>query len=76
LLRKRCAQWALIVKDVTRAGGEPFVIDSVWICSDFPGPRSGGEGMNVILSLTDEERAGLSRKVSEANKQSQQRPKQ
>lgn len=31
--------------------------------------------MNAILTLTDEERAELSRKVSEANKQSQQRPK-
>lgn len=35
LLRKRCAQWAVIVKDVTRAGGEPFAIGRVWTCSDF-----------------------------------------
>ena len=31
--------------------------------------------MNGILSLTDEERAELSRKVAEANKRSEERPK-
>ncbi|MFF7566618.1 hypothetical protein ACFZB4_42515 [Streptomyces pseudovenezuelae] len=35
LLKRRCAQWALIVKDVTRAGGEPFAIGSVWTTSDY-----------------------------------------
>jgi hypothetical protein len=35
LLNRRCAQWALIVKDVTRAGGEPFAIGSVWTDSDY-----------------------------------------
>ncbi|WP_331724786.1 hypothetical protein [Streptomyces canus] len=35
LLNRRCAQWALIVKDVTRAGSEPFVIGSVWTDSDY-----------------------------------------
>ncbi|MFF3967891.1 hypothetical protein ACFYZI_40845 [Streptomyces griseorubiginosus] len=35
LLKRRSAQWALIVKDVTRAGGEPFAIGSVWTTSDY-----------------------------------------
>ncbi|MER5509331.1 hypothetical protein ABT052_28940 [Streptomyces sp. NPDC002766] len=35
LLKLRSAQWALIVKDVTRAGGEPFVIGSAWTNSDY-----------------------------------------
>jgi hypothetical protein len=35
LLRRRCAQWALIVKDVLRPGGEPFAIGSVWTTSDY-----------------------------------------
>ncbi|MGY1583845.1 hypothetical protein [Streptomyces sp. MN13] len=34
LLRRRCAQWALIVRDVLRPDGEPFVIGSVWTMSD------------------------------------------
>ncbi|MGW0653734.1 hypothetical protein ACWD4T_33970 [Streptomyces umbrinus] len=34
LLNRRCAQWALIVKDVLRPGGEPFVIGSAWTTSD------------------------------------------
>ncbi|MFI1726424.1 hypothetical protein [Streptomyces sp. NPDC020489] len=35
LLNRRCAQFALIVKDITRHDGEPFVIGSVWTTSDF-----------------------------------------
>ncbi|MFK8851348.1 hypothetical protein [Streptomyces sp. Ac-502] len=34
LLRRDSAQWALIVRDVLRAGGEPFVVGSVWSTSD------------------------------------------
>lgn len=34
LLNRNCAQWALIVKDVLRHGGEPFVIGSVWTTLD------------------------------------------
>ncbi|MFD8762333.1 hypothetical protein ACFV03_25630 [Streptomyces mirabilis] len=34
LLKRRCAQWALIVRDVLRPDGEPFVIGSVWTTSD------------------------------------------
>lgn len=35
LLRRRCAQWALIVKDITRPGGEPFAVGSAWTTSDY-----------------------------------------
>ena len=35
LLNRRSARWALIVKDVTRPGGEPFAIGSVWTTSDY-----------------------------------------
>lgn len=35
LLKRRCAQWALIVKDVLRPGAEPFVIGSAWTTSDY-----------------------------------------
>ena len=35
LLNRRSAQWALIVKDITRHDGEPFAIGSVWTTSDF-----------------------------------------
>jgi hypothetical protein len=35
LLNRRCAQWALIVKDVLRPGAEPFAVGSVWTTSDF-----------------------------------------
>ncbi|MFI1568351.1 hypothetical protein ACH4ZX_35935 [Streptomyces sp. NPDC020490] len=35
LLKRGCAQWALIVKDVLRPGAEPFVIGSVWTTSDY-----------------------------------------
>ncbi|MFI9311374.1 hypothetical protein [Streptomyces triculaminicus] len=34
LLRRRCAQWALIVRDVLRPNAEPFVVGSVWTTSD------------------------------------------
>ncbi|CAL9675364.1 hypothetical protein [Streptomyces griseomycini] len=34
LLRRRCAQWALIVQDVLRPGAKPFAIGSVWTTSD------------------------------------------
>ncbi|MET9497424.1 hypothetical protein [Streptomyces sp. NPDC006552] len=34
LLKRRCAQWALIVKDVLRADGEPFAVGSAWTNSD------------------------------------------
>lgn len=35
LLKRRCAQWALIVKDVLRPGAEPFVVGSAWTASDY-----------------------------------------
>ncbi|MFF7189655.1 hypothetical protein ACFZAR_31490 [Streptomyces sp. NPDC008222] len=35
LLRRRCAQWALIVKDVLRPGAEPVAIGSAWTTSDY-----------------------------------------
>ncbi|WP_331722822.1 hypothetical protein OG848_47620 (plasmid) [Streptomyces canus] len=35
LLKRRSARWALIVKDITRADGEPFAIGSVWTTSDY-----------------------------------------
>lgn len=34
LLNRRSAQWAVIVKDVLRADGEPFAVGSVWTTSD------------------------------------------
>ncbi|MET7921976.1 hypothetical protein ABZU45_40605 [Streptomyces avermitilis] len=34
LLGRRCAQWALIVRDVLRPDGEPFAVGSVWTTSD------------------------------------------
>ncbi|MFJ6509277.1 hypothetical protein [Streptomyces sp. NPDC091879] len=34
LLTRRGAQWALIVRDVLRPAGEPFVVGSVWTTSD------------------------------------------
>ncbi|MFD5819385.1 hypothetical protein [Streptomyces sp. NPDC127038] len=34
LLGRRCAQWAVIVRDVLRADGEPFAVGSVWTTSD------------------------------------------
>lgn len=34
LLNRRCAQWALIVKDLLRPGAEPFAVGSVWTTSD------------------------------------------
>ncbi|MGC4986622.1 hypothetical protein ACLQ18_39535 [Streptomyces sp. DT193] len=34
LLKRRSAQWALIVRDVLRPGGEPFAIGTVWTTSD------------------------------------------
>ncbi|MCX5355606.1 hypothetical protein [Streptomyces mirabilis] len=35
LLNRRCAQWAVIVRDVLRADGEPFAIGSVWTTQDL-----------------------------------------
>ncbi|MER7982633.1 hypothetical protein [Streptomyces sp. NPDC095817] len=34
LLNRRCAQWALIVRDVLRPNAEPFVVGTVWTTSD------------------------------------------
>ncbi|MFC4955587.1 hypothetical protein ACFPFX_04665 [Streptomyces mauvecolor] len=34
LLNRRCSQWALGVRDVLRADGQPFVVGSVWTDSD------------------------------------------
>ncbi|EST18045.1 hypothetical protein [Streptomyces roseochromogenus] len=34
LLNRRCAQWALIVKDLLQPGAFPFAIGSVWTTSD------------------------------------------
>ncbi|MFJ5779914.1 hypothetical protein [Streptomyces sp. NPDC093094] len=34
LLRRRCVQWALVIRDVLRPDGESFVIGSVWTTSD------------------------------------------
>ncbi len=34
LLGRRCAQWAVIVRDVLRADGEPFAVGSVWTTED------------------------------------------
>ncbi|MEF3117569.1 hypothetical protein [Streptomyces chrestomyceticus] len=34
LLRRDSAQWALIVRDVLRAGGEPFAVGTVWSTTD------------------------------------------
>ncbi len=35
LLRRDSAQWAVIVKDILRADGQPFAVGSVWTTSDF-----------------------------------------
>jgi hypothetical protein len=35
LLKRRCAQWALIVRDVLRPDSEPFAIGSVWTTADY-----------------------------------------
>ncbi|MDI3101865.1 hypothetical protein QJ054_33005 [Streptomyces sp. AN-3] len=35
LLKRRCAQWALIVKDVLRPDAQPYAIGSVWTDSDY-----------------------------------------
>ncbi|WP_371674786.1 hypothetical protein OG985_49545 (plasmid) [Streptomyces sp. NBC_00289] len=35
LLRRRCAQWALVVKDVLRPDAEPFPVGSAWTTSDY-----------------------------------------
>ncbi|MCX4581240.1 hypothetical protein OHB41_50750 [Streptomyces sp. NBC_01571] len=34
LLNRRCAQWAVIVRDVLRADAQPFAVGSVWTSSD------------------------------------------
>ncbi|XIG72986.1 hypothetical protein C1N81_05150 (plasmid) [Streptomyces sp. SGAir0957] len=34
LLKRRCAQWALLVKDIARVNAEPFAIGSAWTDSD------------------------------------------
>lgn len=34
LLRRRAARWAVIVRDVRRADGQPFAVGSVWTDSD------------------------------------------
>jgi hypothetical protein len=34
LLKRRCAQWALIVKNILRPGAEPVAIGTVWTTSD------------------------------------------
>ncbi|MCX4598339.1 hypothetical protein OG819_55370 [Streptomyces sp. NBC_01549] len=42
LLKRRCAQWAVIVRDVLRADGEPFPVGSVWTDSDHLVLREAG----------------------------------
>ncbi|MFH9090937.1 hypothetical protein [Streptomyces sp. NPDC017673] len=34
LLKRRAARFAVIVRDVLRADGQPFAVGSVWTCSD------------------------------------------
>ncbi|WP_252396486.1 hypothetical protein [Streptantibioticus parmotrematis] len=34
LLGRRCAQWAVIIRDVFQANGQPFAVGSVWTSSD------------------------------------------
>ncbi|MDQ1033645.1 hypothetical protein QFZ75_000061 [Streptomyces sp. V3I8] len=34
MLRRKCARWALIVRDTLRADGQPFVVGTVWTDSD------------------------------------------
>ncbi|MER5781289.1 hypothetical protein ABT104_06105 [Streptomyces mobaraensis] len=34
LLRRRCAQWAVIVRDILQASAEPLAVGSVWTTSD------------------------------------------
>ncbi|MCF3960476.1 hypothetical protein [Streptomyces fuscigenes] len=43
MLKRGSARWALVVRDVLRADGQPFVIGSVWTTSDYlvrPAKRS------------------------------------
>ncbi|MEW2467897.1 hypothetical protein AB0919_23175 [Streptomyces sp. NPDC046994] len=42
LLKRRCAQWALIVREVLRPDGEPFPVGSVWTDSDHLVVREAG----------------------------------
>ncbi|MCA1221408.1 hypothetical protein [Streptomyces sp. 8L] len=35
MLKRSSARWALVVRDVLRADGQPFVIGSVWTTSDY-----------------------------------------
>ncbi|MBH1937824.1 hypothetical protein I5Q34_26735 [Streptomyces sp. AV19] len=53
LLRRRCAQWALIVKDVLQPGAEPFAVGTVWTTSDHlvreAGDVRGTAGQGVTL---------------------------
>ncbi|MGW2706903.1 hypothetical protein [Streptomyces sp. NPDC001340] len=42
LLKRRCAQWAVIIRDVLRADGEPFAVGSVWTDSDHLLLREAG----------------------------------
>ncbi len=35
LLNRRCARWAVIVRDVFRADAEPFAVGSVWASTDL-----------------------------------------
>ncbi|WP_345653529.1 hypothetical protein [Streptomyces tremellae] len=32
---KRTARWALVVRDVLHPDAQPFVVGSVWTCSDY-----------------------------------------
>ncbi|MEU9646991.1 hypothetical protein [Streptomyces sp. NPDC048188] len=41
LLRRRAARFAVIVRDVLRADGQPFAVGSVWTDSDYL-VRAGG----------------------------------
>ncbi|WP_394426912.1 hypothetical protein [Streptomyces sp. SGAir0957] len=34
LLRRRCAQWALLVKNILQVNAEPFAVGSAWTKSD------------------------------------------
>jgi hypothetical protein len=42
LLKRRCAQWVVIVRDVLRPDGEPFPVGSVWTDSDHLVVREAG----------------------------------
>jgi hypothetical protein len=35
MLNRRCAQFAVVVRDVLRADGQPFVVGSAWTDSDW-----------------------------------------